>query len=106
MSANIPSGLSGTAIIHYATGRTSGNPTDENIKALDYNGYLETYAAYQTINRPWNWVSLSFLNKTYFIFGNLSTAQAPGTSLTNLLMQEHDLISNTVLTSTFSAGAL
>jgi PKD repeat protein len=103
--ANIPSGLSGTAIIHYATGRTSGNPTDENIKALDYNGYLETYAAYQTINRPWNWVSLSFLNKTYFIFGNLSTAQAPGTSLTNLLMQEHDLISNTVLTSTFSAGA-
>jgi len=102
--ANIVSGLSGTAIMHYATGRSSGVIADEKIKAVEYNGFLETYSLFATITRPWNWVGFNFLNKVYFILGNLTTAQTPFNSLTNLNLQTHDLINNTVASTTLSAG--
>ena len=107
--SGIVSGLLGTAILHYATGRSTGTIADEKIKAISYNGFLETYTAFPLsgptyIQRPWNWVALNYLNKVTFIFGNLSTAQTPGFSLTNLTREVHDLVTNTVDTATLSAG--
>lgn len=102
--ANVVSGLAGTAILHWATGRSTGVIADEKIKSVEYNGFLETYNLFQTITRPWNWVGLNFLNTVYFLFGNLSSAQAPFQSLTNLTLQKHDLIGNTVSSSSLSAG--
>jgi|APGre2960657373_1045057.scaffolds.fasta_scaffold05069_2 PKD repeat protein len=102
--ANISSGLAGAAVLHYATGRGSEVISDEKINALQYNGYLESYSAFQIITRPWNWVCFNFLNKSYFMFGNLTTTQNTGESKTNLTLQTHDLLSNTVLSSSFSAS--
>ena len=107
--SGIVSGLLGDAIMHYATGRSTGTISDEKIKAISYNGFLETYTAFPLsgptyITRAWNWVGFSFLNKVTFILGNLSTAQTPGFSLTNLTRQVHDLVTNTLDTSTLSSG--
>lgn len=107
--SGIVSGLQGTAILHYATGRSGATISDEKIKAINYNGFLETYTAFPLagptyIQRPWNWVGFDFLNKVTFIFGNLPAAQSPGFSLTNLSRQIHDLLTNTLDTSTISSG--
>lgn len=106
--AGNPSGVGGTAIIHYATGRNStALPSSETIKAVEYSGFAETYSAFITLSRPWNWVALNYSNTTYFIFGNIPYSPAnpkpAALSLTNQTLLQHNLINNTYISNTFTS---
>lgn len=106
--AGNPSGVGGTAIIHYATGRSaSALSTTEQINAVEYSGFSETYSAFTSFARPWNWVALNYSNITYFMFGNIaytpSNPKPAGLSLTNQQLLKHNLINNTSVNSTFTS---
>lgn len=106
--AGNPSGVGGTAIIHYASGRTaSALPSAEQIKSVEYSGFNETYTAFTTFSRPWNWIALNYSNVTYFMFGDIayspSNPKPSGLSLTNQELLKHNLINNTSTTSVFTS---
>ena len=103
-----PSGVGGTAIIHYATGRSaSALSTTESIKAVEYSGFSETYANFASFYRPWNWVALNYNNSTYFLFGNIaytpSNPKPAALSLTNQQLLQHNLINNSNIVSTLTS---
>lgn len=104
MNGNVVSGLSGSSIHYYATGRNALQPISiEQIIAIEYNGYLETYNSFKTIQRPWNWIAFDINELTYIMFGNLTTNQSPGLSLTNWeSLQIHNTLSNTVIVGTLT----
>lgn len=107
--AGNPSGVGGTCIIHYASGRTAAAlSTTERIISIEYSGFTETYTAFATFYRPWNWLGISFQNTTYFVFGNIaytpSNPKPSGTSLTNQQLLEHNLATNTNTVSTFTSS--
>ena len=108
--AGNPSGVGGTAIIHYASGRSSSASSQtETIRAVEYSGFAETYSTFATFYRPWNWIGVSFQNTTYFIFGNIAyytpgNPKPSGLSLTNQQLLEHSLTNNTNSVSTFSSA--
>ena len=104
-------GIGGNAIIHYASGRNSTDPsTFENIQAVLFNGFSETYGAFASYPRPWNWIAFNNEEITWFLLGN-AINQPPGSSPTNLELIENNLtdqtyvVSKTFNTSSFSGGA-
>ena len=102
---NVVSGLSGSCLLYYATGRNATQPISiEEIISVEYNGYLETYNSFKTFTRPWNWVAFEFGDLSYFMLGNLTTNQSPGLSLTNWeSIQIHNTITNTILFASFTS---
>ncbi len=67
---NILSGFGGTSIITYATGGTTSDVTTQKAKILNFSGFsgLITPDSLE-VNRPWNWIFLSFTSKAYYLFG-------------------------------------
>lgn len=105
-NGNVVSGLSGSSVHYYATGRNALQPISvEEIISIDYNGYLETYSAFKTIQRPWNWIAFDISDLTYIMLGNLTTNQSPGLSLTNWeSLQIHNVLNNTVIVGSFNTS--
>jgi len=88
---SVLSGLGGEAAIYWASGRGVLDPISlETINAVNFNAFEETYANITGTTRPWNWTSFAYQNKTYFIFGNPTSPQPPGLSLTNLNLAIHN----------------
>lgn len=98
------SGYNGLSLIHYASGRALGDPiSNETINCFTYSGFTEQYSVtgMPTITRPWNWVPLNYDELSYFVLGNISTAQDPGTSVTNWgSVTVHNTETNVVQTGT------
>lgn len=80
------SGDQGTAILYW-------QESQDTIRMVEFNGFLDTYAAPQigtgdnSFTRTWNWVSLNSPQSIYFLFGD----QDPAIDLTNSLLQQLDL---------------
>jgi len=106
------SGSGGTALLYWASGRNSGDPSsNEKVKMVGYNGFDNTYSTIITeIDRPWNWVSFASSEKVYFILGgNLSNTA--NTSLTNqtksvLGLSTMAVSSETLQSSNYRNGAI
>lgn len=106
--AGNPSGVGGTAIISYASGRSlAALSTTEKIQSLEYNGFTESYSFFATFFRPWNWVGLSFQSVTYYLLGNIAytpgNPKPAGLSLTNQDLLKHSLVTNVTTSSTFTS---
>jgi PKD repeat protein len=88
------SGIGGNLIINYASGRNTVDSSSlEEITAISFNAFNETYSNYNSTSRPWNWIAFAFENSQYFLFGN-PLNQTPGLSLTNQQIIEHNLTTN------------
>ena len=100
------SGLAGYSLLYYATGRNSTDPiSTEKINCLIYNGYLETYNDFTSLQRPWNWVPINIGTISYFLFGEITSPQAPYVSQTNWQnLQAHNIINNTVTSLTLTTA--
>jgi PKD repeat protein len=93
--SNIGSGLGGTAMLYYASGRGASDPvTSELIRCVEFDGFSGTYVTRPSLTRPWNWAGLHAPSTSYFIFGGVST-YPPGTSPTNVIKQSIELASLT-----------
>lgn len=81
---SVPSGLHGTNLLYWASGRQASMPiTTEEICFTEYCGFTDVYTSVaSSINRPWNWVSLVAEENLYFILGT-SVRTPPGMSPTN-----------------------
>ena len=105
------SGNGGVGLLYYASGRNAvDSPILESIKFHEFNGFTQTYLVQTPISRPWNWVDLYSSTSIYFILGNLTTSQLPGTSLTNqvkdkLNLSDLSVTSDTLTTANYKNGA-
>ena len=104
------SGLGGTGLLYWASGRGSSDPaSDEHVKFSEYNGFYDTYTERTNnisnnpiISRPWNWVSFASSQDIYFILGGKTTVPSLFQSPTNQTKDTFDL-SN--LTNSYSTLA-
>lgn len=73
----VNSGERGLAMLHWAQGGT--NPSaNQLIKTVEYEGFKETYFNdNDPISRYWNWICLSSLTTSYFLFGSLPVSSIP-----------------------------
>lgn len=84
---NTNSGLGGTALLYWATGRNVSDPTTtEAIKVVEFDGFTGTYINQPTIQRQWNWANLNAPNNSYFLFGT-GPNTLPNESPTNTTIQ-------------------
>lgn len=85
--SNIGSGLGGTALMYWATGRGESDPAaSEFIRVVEFDGFSQTYVNKSSIQRQWNWAHLTSGQASYFVFGTMPT-YAPNTSPTNITKQ-------------------
>lgn len=101
------SGGSGTGIIYWATGRNAvDSPTTEQIKQIEYNGFLDVYTStsFPSINRPWNWVSFASPSNIHFLLGGVTTAIPSSTSPTNQTKTVTSLNSASTSSTTFTTA--
>jgi PKD repeat protein len=93
--SNIGSGLGGTALLYYATGRNKLDPvTSEKINVIEYDGFSGSYVTKTPITRQWNWAHLNSNSASYFIFGTVDEYlpnQSP-TNQTNQVLSFNDLV--------------
>lgn len=85
------SGAQGAAVLYYATGRAEADPvTNEQIKAVEFNGFTGTFVTRSSITRQWNWLNLNDTGYSHFIFGAIPS-YSPNSSYTNITKQTYDL---------------
>lgn len=100
--STIGSGLGGTAMLYYASGRAASDPeTSEVIRCVEFDGFSGTYVTKPSITRQWNWANLNSPSASYFLFGTVD-AYPPNTSPTNQSKQSLDLVGLTVSSSTLA----
>lgn len=101
--STIASGQSGYVMLYYASGRNEMDPAStEEINVIEYQGFLDIYNYRPSIQRQWNWATLSSGSNSYFLFGDVPT-RVPNYSQTNLEKQTYDLFALTT-TSTLMDG--
>lgn len=99
-----PSGRGGTAMLYWASGRSSVQLTSaERIKVSEFNGFTGTYTSRASIVRPWNWANLNSGSISYFVFGAISD-YTPNISPTNIDKQGYSLSDFSVTTTTLEAS--
>jgi hypothetical protein len=99
---SLESGIGGDSVLFYATGRGAADPiSTEKINVVEFNGYFESYSTKTNITRPWNWISFYLSDVVYFYFGNITTAQSPGLSMTNWQNVQQLNLNNYVVINTF-----
>lgn len=67
------SGLSGNAVLYWASGGDSELPLSlQQVRWVEFNGFNDTYTSNSGIQmfRPWNWVFLGSTSAAYFAFGS------------------------------------
>jgi PKD repeat protein len=81
---NEPSGLHGTCLLFWASGRGSGMPLSaERVIFTEYDAFSDVYMSMsEGVTRPWNWAAMVSPNNIYFILG-LPYRSPPGISPTN-----------------------
>lgn len=69
------SGNGGSCLLFYAGGGAKNTSlTDQELKLIEHNGFSDSYdLGHEAIVRPWNWVHLGGLTKSYFIMGQNPT---------------------------------
>lgn len=94
--SNIGSGLGGSVMLYWASGRNPSDPTTaEKINVVEYDGFGGTYITRPAITRRWNWAGLHSPQASYFVFGTVDS-YPPTTSPTNLSKQTHEFNNLTV----------
>lgn len=87
----VNSGGNGSAMLYWATGRASTDPTtSEKIAVAEFTGFTGLYITRSSITRQWNWVNLNASGLSYFVFGAVPT-HTPNTAFTNQVKQTYDL---------------
>lgn len=92
------SGQSGDLLLFWASGRNKDyDPIAEKINFTQYNGFLDTYTAKDSIpGKPWNWISMANNNKIYFILGSNVNGPLPTLSMTSQTKTTYEIDSGTV----------
>jgi PKD repeat protein len=101
--SNIASGQGGAALLFWASGRGASDPTtSEQIKVVEFDGFLGTYINRTPVTRQWNWANLNSPQTAFFVFGTVPTSP-PNLSPTNVTKQILDFntltVSSNVLTN-------
>lgn len=105
-----PSGKGGSAILYWASGRTSSQPvSSEKIKSTDFDGFRGVYVSNPDITRSWNWANLNSPNSSFFIFGSVSSYPADlsptNTNKQTINLFDLSLSSENLLASNYLNGA-
>jgi len=92
-----------STLLFWASGRTAlESPSDEDILAIAYNGFFDTYSSATSISRPWNWAAWSAPSSAYFLLGNVTGVIPDDTSPTDQDRMALNLASLTTSTATFA----
>lgn len=101
--STVSSGLRGSAMLYYASGREESDPSSvEQIKITEFDGFSGTYTTKTPITRQWNWLNLNSNGSSYFVFGDVPS-RLPLMSQTNQVKDTLDLASLTVTSSSLTA---
>lgn len=91
-TSNTSSGLGGSALLYWASGRAQSDPTSsEKINIVEFNGFSGVYLTKTPITRRWNWANLNSPQYSYFLFGGVSSYPA-NSSPTNQNKQTLNLL--------------
>ena len=94
----IPSGLSGTAMMFWATG--GSDVASQKITIKEYDGFTDTYTSRDPIPlKPWNWASLISPDDAYFLFGTQEHVTPSGTNEANPEKTTYSLSTQTSTTA-------
>ena len=88
------SGNSGTGLLYWASGRSENDSFSlEKIFFTEFNGFIDSYTTKPSIDRPWNWLSLTNESNLYFILGSPNSNINPNSSPTNQIKTKLNLSS-------------
>lgn len=102
-TSTIGSGLGGTVLLYWASGRAESDPpSSETINIVEFDGFSGTYLTKSPITRQWNWLNLNSPQASFFVFGCMPS-YIPNSSPTNVVKASLDLNSLSISTSALTA---